>query len=77
MLQVNAIPKQPEISAFTYESRDSIQNSPVSITSGDTSAKSTGEVEPKALPELAGNGGDGHGGVVDEEEVDGGCGCGR
>ena len=35
--------------------------SPESVARGDAEAEGTGEVEPETLPELAGDGCDGHG----------------
>jgi len=39
---------------------------PVSISSADSKAKGTGYVEPKALPKLSGDGGNGHCGLYGE-----------
>ena len=36
------------------------KDSPESVASGNAEAKGDGEVNPEALPELSGDGGDGH-----------------
>ena len=47
---------------------------PVGVSTGNSKAERTRDVEPEALPELASNGGDGH---VEEQRMGGGGGSGE
>ena len=49
---------------MTREGQQSECNEPECVACADTEAKGGGEVKPEALPELSGDGCDGHGGVL-------------